>query len=56
MIVDVGIRKGLICKKKRSHYSVVGLFLPEAAKEETRLLVMWTGEIRNLIREKCLVK
>lgn len=43
-------------KKVLSYYSVTGLFFAEAVKEETRLLVMWIGKVRNLTRGKCLVK
>lgn len=51
VIVDVGIIKGLIWKKKIVIILFCSrLFLAEAIKEETRLLVMWTEEIRNLIR------
>lgn len=63
MILGIGIRKELIYrtrqkkkKKSLSYYSATALFFAEAVKEETRLLVMWIGKVRNLTREKCLVK
>lgn len=60
MILSIGVRKELIYKTKKkkvlSYYSVTGLFFAEAVKEETRLLVMWIGKVRNLTRGKCLVK
>lgn len=60
VILSIGVRKELIYKTKKkkvlSYYSVTGLFFAEAVKEETRLLVMWIGKVRNLTRGKCLVK
>jgi len=60
VILSIGVRKELIYKTKKkkvlSYYSVTGLFFAEAVKEETRLLVMCIGKVRNLTRGKCLVK
>lgn len=61
VILSIGVKKELIYKTKKkkkvlSYYSVTGLFFAEAVKEETRLLVMWIGKVRNLTRGKCLVK
>lgn len=60
VILSIGVRKELIYKTKKkkvlSYYSVTGLFFAEAVKEETRLLVMWIGKVRNPTRGKCLVK
>lgn len=60
VILSKGVRKELIYKTKKkkvlSYYSVTGLFFAEVVKEETRLLVMWIGKVRNLTRGKCLVK